>query len=163
MIRNVETCPFCDAVIAIDDDTGGIIFNPDRVHPLPCGNLTCFWIVLTVLTENGDDILRSNAWFWEYGKGLHEGTGPMSLEENQLSAFLGSYDSLPSRLIPRTPHLLIGDAAMQREQRRPGSGDLVVARGTEFVGGLLDAWVMFATQPADVMKEIGEIRKVVPL
>jgi hypothetical protein len=30
MIRNVESCPYCNAEIAIVDGTGKIVFNPDQ-------------------------------------------------------------------------------------------------------------------------------------
>jgi hypothetical protein len=163
MIRTVEACPICNAVIGIDDRNAAIVFNPDRADPEPCPHLTCFWMMLSVHTGG-----RTQAfdWVWEYGKGLRAGKDdPMPIEDRQIGDYLLLYpdfDDDTQYLIPKAAHFVVGASAGAREDKKLGSGEFLVVRGNGLVAGLLDGWAIFAPQPAKVMKEIQQFRHRIP-
>jgi hypothetical protein len=155
MIRTVESCPYCNAAIGIDDRTGDIVFNPDRADPAPCPHLTCFWIILAVEPEGDPEEVRATDWFWEYGQGLRCGRGDekrMPIEADELWDFLTSYPQPP--WIPKATHIVVGGSAIEREEQRRGSGVLVIDRGNGWGRGHLDDWVMFALHPSEVIEEV---------
>ena len=160
MIRDVESCPYCNAVIAIDDGNGAIVFNPDLADPKPCSHLTCFLVSLGVFGQRGNG--QSADWYWEYGKGLRAGRTPMPIEDSDSSVYLMDYHDYPGHLIPKGAHVLAGNTAMGREKTRPGSGEFLIVRGKESLTGILDAWAMFSPRPWEVVQEFQRLRKLCP-
>lgn len=160
MIRDVESCPYCNAMIAIDDGTGAIVFNPDRADPEPCSHLTCFLVILEVIGRSANG--QTTEWHWEYGKGLRAGRAPMPIEDTDCAVYLMDYPRHPSHLIPKGAHVLVGNTAMGREETRPGSGEFLVVRGKESLTGILDAWAMFSPRPGQVVVEFQRLRKLCP-
>ena len=154
MIRKAVSCPYCHAVIAIDDRTGKIVFNPDRADPAPCAHLAYFEICLDPGYAWAD-------WTFEYGKGLHVGCD-VTDEDHMLFTYLLFYEDISTYLTMKAPHVWVGKHAMDREKERPGSGEFILSRRGQKWSAQFNGYAIFSPQPAEVVKEFKEIWKDIP-
>lgn len=156
MIRDILRCPYCAAVIAFDDVSQEILFDPDRCRDAACPHLACFWTAVTMMRGRRTAKNRCSSRLWELGRGLYQVDGSRDFRALGLTNYLcdGGFERLEPNLLPTTPHTIVGGSAMQREEAHGGSGEFVVAIDGRRYTLLLDAWGIFAPDPRRLMEEV---------
>ena len=156
MIREILRCPYCAAVIALDDVSQEILFEPDRCRGAACPHLTCSWVAVTVMRGRRTVKGRCSSRLWELGRGLYQVDGFRDFRALGLTNYLcdHGFERLEPRLRPTTPHTIVGGSAMQREEAHSGSGEFMVTIDGRHYTLLLDAWGIFSPDPRSVMDEM---------
>lgn len=152
MIEYGSHCPFCElGYIGIDCDNLKVVFNPDRNSPYPCQHLACFHGSLeTNRSCRGKcDVVpdRSRWWIWVRDQPSPEDFSSDDPDSNlAICLFDVTLDKIP--LDSPQPFLVTGGLAIERERRRPGSGDLLITiPGREPMWALLDFWGVYSAAP----------------
>lgn len=156
MIREILRCPYCAVVIALEDVSQDVLFEPDRCGGAACPHLACFWTAVTVMRGRRTVKSRCSSRLWELGRGLYQVDGSRDFRALGLANYMcdHGFDRLEPSLRPTTLHTIVGGSAMQREDAYRGSGEFRVAIAGRRYTLLLDAWGIFAPDPRRLMDEL---------
>ncbi|MBN8625687.1 MAG: hypothetical protein J0M17_09370 [Planctomycetes bacterium] len=75
MIREILRCPYCAAVVALEDFSQDLLFDPDRCHGAACPHLACFWTAVTVMRGRRTLKRRCTSRLWEWERGTYRVDG----------------------------------------------------------------------------------------
>ncbi len=156
MLQTISVCPYCRAVIAFDPEGRRTVFDPDRPASGPCSHLACYWICFAVDDAGDSGPSLSHSRLWEIDRGEYAVDGRLHPDHASLTRYLCDYGfkNLPANLVPNSDHRIAGASAQEREERRPGTGEMTVVLDGRYRTAILDGWALFAPQPLNVCRQI---------
>jgi hypothetical protein len=128
------------------------LFNPDRNHPVPCEHLVASCGGLDVARHVGNDDYKTVKdrcldWLWLRGPGNISADWhhcPKSELSNYLLDVVLNELFDPS-FVPPKPYFVVGGTALEREERRPGSGEFALTSpDRDCLTAILDGWGIYA-------------------
>jgi hypothetical protein len=169
LLKQVADCPYCGNRLAVDAASGKVIYDVETMKEpsRPCPHLACFWICVGAGRSKPDgsyanDDKRTKSWLWEHGRGIYPVNVLLHEDHMEWIYYLCDYGwkSLPTERRLTSLHQFFGQSAMLREATEPGSGEFVLGRdGEDLLHVTVDAYAIFAPEPATVVKELRDLVK----